>query len=74
MNRALRNALLDGPKQTGTYDPKKILPVIEEHLTDHEYILVGGFLNWVWENDLSYGSEGIERMWQQYLELGGDLK
>lgn len=68
MNRTLRNALLDGPKQTGNYNPKDVMVYIEEHLTNAEWLTAKRFLQWVHQNDKHYGHGTIDEVFAQWAE------
>ena len=62
----LKNLLLQGVKQVGSYDPDEVFPYIEEQLTGAEYVVAQGFLTWMCENDLTFGHGNINQRFDEY--------
>jgi hypothetical protein len=62
-------------KMTGSYDPDKALPFIEESLTPRDYDMLYMFLSWVHKNNLTFGSANYEKVfkeWQEDMEYQQD--
>lgn len=68
LTRLVQYVLLDGPKQTGSYDPEEIMPRYEERLTGYEDEIVRTFLAWVNEDEDArhYGHGNLESRFKEW--------
>lgn len=53
-------------KQTGTFDPEKVMPVIEQNLTPEAYDEIKAFLSWLHTNGRTIGHGNYEAVYAEY--------
>jgi hypothetical protein len=60
-----RHLLLEGPKNSGTYDDRALL-YIEEHLTGPEIEDIQKFWAWLTKHNLTYGHGTVDLRYHEY--------
>jgi hypothetical protein len=66
MNEKLKTLIMQATKQTGSYEPAKALPYVEEELTPEEYDQAQDFLYFVTQNNLTFGHGNFDLVWDQW--------
>lgn len=66
MTKLLRHLILEGAHHAGSYEPSKVLPHIEEHLTIGEYCTLEEFLAWCVKNGRTFGHGNIDRVFHDF--------
>lgn len=58
-------------KIEGSYNPEKIMPHMFEYLTEKQYHLVNGFLQYVHGKKLTFGDANFDEVYTLYLRSLG---
>ena len=58
--------ILDAGKMVGTWEPKEVMFIFEEKLTDVEYDEVEKFLQWMFDNKKTMGSGNYKKMYEEF--------
>lgn len=71
INPHLYALISDALKCSGTYDPKRVLPHFEEHLTRAEFNTLQDFLGWCHKTGKVFGSGNYQQRFAEWRMAAG---